>query len=82
MKTIYYYCEEHDPQASIALQASDSNVDVLISLCASDYYHHHDGWEARWPLIFGIRLDEGGPVVARFEVDREAVPQFTAKQLA
>jgi hypothetical protein len=45
---------------------------------AEDYHGNHDGWESRWPLDFIIYESEDGPPAARFEIERETVPQFYA----
>lgn len=49
---------------------------------ASDYHSNHDGWESHWPLTFVIYESEAGPELARFSVDREAAPQFTAAHVS
>lgn len=51
--------------------------DVAID-AAEDYHANHDGWESSWPLDFLIYESEEGPAVARFEIERETVPQFYA----
>jgi hypothetical protein len=45
----------------------------------ADYCHgNRDGWEATWPLVFRVRLPDG--TTEDYEVEREAVPQFTASR--
>jgi hypothetical protein len=51
--------------------------DVAVD-AAEDYHSNHDGWESVWPLDIFIYESEEGPAIARFEVEREAVPQFYA----
>lgn len=44
----------------------------------ADYVHaQRDGWESTWPLAFRVRNSDG--LTADFEVDREYVPEFTAR---
>jgi hypothetical protein len=54
----------------------DLAVDV-----AEDYHSNHDGWESRWPLDIDLYETEDGPIVARYEVERESVPSFSAREL-
>lgn len=51
--------------------------DVAVD-AAEDFHGNHDGWESVWPVDFTIYESEDGPPVARFEVERETVPQFHA----
>jgi hypothetical protein len=45
----------------------------------ADYCHaHRDGWDATWPLDFRVKCEDGS--IVDFEVDREAVPEFTARK--
>jgi hypothetical protein len=60
---------------SVFLDPEDQAVDA-----AEDYYSNHDGWEAKWPLTFTIYESEEGLEVAAFDVEMEAVPQFTASR--
>lgn len=48
----------------------------VVTDLADDYHSNHDGWESSWPLQF--RIYEDGVEVARFEVEREYDPRFTA----
>lgn len=54
---------------------------VAAELCADDYHSNHDGWESRWPLKLEILVGEGGDVLARFEIERESVPSFSASEI-
>jgi hypothetical protein len=49
---------------------------------AEDLHDEHDGWEASWPVTIILFVSETGPEAARFLVDREARPVFTAARLA
>lgn len=51
----------------------------IAEKCADDYHANHDGWEASWPVMLAIYESEYSPAIATFEVDREAVPEFTAR---
>lgn len=54
--------------------------DIAVD-AAEDYHHNHDGWEAEWPVDIAIYETEEGPMLARFRVERETVPQFSAYEL-
>jgi hypothetical protein len=56
----------------------DFECALIVTDCAEDYFHQHDGWEASWPRTFLIYATEDGPPVARLHVHCESVPQFTA----
>lgn len=56
---------------------SDRAVDA-----AEDYHGNHDGWESSWPLVLTLYGSEEGPAVAKFEVERESVPHFSAREVA
>lgn len=46
----------------------------------ADYVHsQREGYECTWPLKFRVR-DQGG-TTTDFEVDREFVPEFTAREV-
>lgn len=45
---------------------------------AEDYHFNHDGWESSWPLNITLYESEDGPAVAKYEVERETVPEFHA----
>ena len=52
----------------------------LAEAAAENYHYRHDGWDPSWPLILVIR-DENGSEIGTYEVDRESVPQFTAREV-
>lgn len=79
-KTYWYStsdCETRFQLAGVMRPLRDVAVDA-----ADDYHGNHDGWESRWPLDFFIYESEEGLAVARFEVERETVPQFYAWERA
>lgn len=44
----------------------------------ADWFHgNRDGWESSWPLTFRVRSEDG--TEQDFEVDREMVPEFSAR---
>lgn len=46
----------------------------------ADHVHsERDGYESSWPLVFRVRCPDGS--TQDFEVDREYVPEFSARQL-
>lgn len=49
----------------------------LAEEAAEDFHSMHDGREADWPLTITLHLDSDVEV----EVDREAIPQFTAQTI-
>ena len=51
--------------------------DVAVD-AAEDFHGNHDGWEFVWPLEITLYESEEGPPIARFDVEREVVPQFHA----
>jgi hypothetical protein len=55
-----------------------SDQETMIDEAAHDYHSNHDGWEARWPLTLALFADEAGPELARFTVERDVEPVFTA----
>lgn len=55
--------------------------DTLAEWCAEDYWDNHDGWEDRWPKTIVLYLTEDGPECVEFEVEVEAVPQFSASEV-
>jgi hypothetical protein len=52
-----------------------------VEKCAQDFHWDHAGWECSWPLTFILKLEEDGPVVGVFEVEREYSPSFSATEL-
>ncbi len=83
MKRTYFYgIEDYGEGCMFPIETTWPIGDCLAEKCADDYHSNHDGWESSWPLTIAIRETEDGPTIARFSVDRETVPQFTAKQLA
>jgi hypothetical protein len=58
----------------------EKNPDYSIWIVeeAAEYYHDNcDGYECGWPLIFEL-FTMDGKLLGKFEVEREAVPQFSA----
>lgn len=53
----------------------NDDLEFVAEQCA-DEYHTNDGWEDRWPVEFRIYAD--GDEVARFKVEREYEPVFSA----
>ncbi len=47
---------------------------------AEDFHYRRDGWEHReWPIVVWVRSTADASL-AEIEVDREAVPAFTARR--
>ena len=53
----------------------------LAIRCAENFHSEHGGWECSWPLVFKVYESEDGPEIARFSVDRDVAPLFTAIRL-
>lgn len=70
---------EHGPYA-VQSHFSSDNLDRVAEDAAEDYHSHHDGWESQWPLVFRIFNKDELPL-GKFEVEREAVPSFSASLL-
>lgn len=54
------------------------NCEVAAELCAKHWHDERDGLEGEWPRVFSLYRDKTGPAFARFEVQREYEPQFSA----
>lgn len=83
--TLYYnaYGDESGHRHKVTLMGNYDPADsdwhaYIAEQCAEDWHSNHDGFEARWPRVFVLYADKDGPHFARFEVDRETVPQFNA----
>jgi len=77
-RTLWYYCaEDGSPDDAHLLLTRLASLGAIAEAAAEDYHANHDGWESSWPITFVI-LDEARKELARFLVDREAVPQFNA----
>lgn len=88
MPTIVYYNaygdgdeESHRHQLTMIADYDlddDTWNDSIAEQCADDWHDNHDGWEASWPRVFAIFSDKKGPAFARFEINREYEPTFSA----
>lgn len=58
--------------------ADDDTHEDIAEMCAQDWHTEKDGWEGEWPRVFSLYRDKTGPAFARFEVQREYEPQFSA----
>ena len=82
-KTVWYCVDDNDPRNGVEFAVNDRppyDWSYIAQECAEDYYHNHDGWESSWPQLVYLRESEDGPIVAAFNVDMEAVPQFYAHE--
>lgn len=83
-----YYTENGGPESSWTIPGTSGPVDpkwsprpaALAEAAADDYHSHHDGWEGPWPLLITL-LNDDGTEVGVFEVDREMVPSFWAREV-
>ena len=80
---VHYSVEEVCSESLYEAEVTGGDIDWLTAQeCAEDYHHNHDGWELQsWPYTFALRAKEDGPIVARFAVDRESEPRFSATAL-
>lgn len=82
MKTIWYSsegeCHPLEVDSTTCLQRP-LEARHVAEKCADDFHSNHDGWECSWPRTFTLHETEDGPVVATFEIEREAVPLFIAR---
>lgn len=83
--TIFYnaYGDENGYRHEVRLLpdydlSDDSWNDSIAEQCAEDWHDNKDGFEGQWPRVFVLFAGKTGPSFARFEVDRETVPQFNA----
>lgn len=77
----WYSAAEDKSSHRYALTCITTDLYMRAELAAEDYHANHDGWEARWPRTFVLFDAEDGPEVARFTVEREYDPVFTATEL-
>ena len=78
-RTVWYSVVEHGDQRFELLTIKRGDQRDTAIEAADDYHSNHDGWESRWPLTFDLyENEEGGAAFARFEVERESVPEFWA----
>jgi hypothetical protein len=81
MDEIWYRCPEECEDSYYRLINTFCGKESLSSIAqeaADDYHSNHDDWGSSWPLIFSLHETEGGPELARFEVERELEPVFYA----
>lgn len=55
----------------------ETDLKWIAEGAAEDYFQHHDGWEASWPLTFVI-FDDDEKEIGRVLVQHETVPSFRA----
>lgn len=48
--------------------------------CANDFHYAGPGLDCEWPIRMELLDGRGGSVLARFEIEREAVPSFSATE--
>lgn len=81
----YYILDHEDPEDARELKQAIGMGPIECNLGgyakqAADYCHScRDGWEWSWPKTFVILED--GSEVARFLVEREMSPSFSATRL-
>lgn len=58
---------------------SDSDLEYLAEVAAADFHSERDGWEGVWPRTITLYDGKTGPELARFTVEREYEPSFSAE---
>jgi hypothetical protein len=77
LKTYWYSTSDSNDCRYEMRRAARELRDVACD--AAEHYHSEcNGWESIWPLDITLYESEEGPAIARFEVERETVPQFFA----
>lgn len=59
---------------------SDSDLEYLAEVAAADFHSERDGWEGVWPRTITLYDGKTGPELARFTVEREYEPTFSAER--
>ena len=71
--SVHGWDDKHD------LETNHDSMDWIAEDAASDYYDHHDGWEADWPLKIEIFIDGNSKGV--FEIELEMSPTFNSSKV-
>jgi hypothetical protein len=58
---------------------SESDLEFIAEEAAADFHSEHDGWEGNWPRTITLYDGKEGPELARFTVEREYEPSFSAQ---
>jgi hypothetical protein len=81
--TVWYStdAEGHDSRYKIVMDGeawdmNDEGDQVIVAKSAASAWFLDGGFEASWPVEFSLYADEGGPEIARFDVDMEFEPSF------
>ena len=81
--TVYLYNlpDTMDSEDYYTLKSNYDDYDGkwIAEQAAEDYHTRHDGWDAHWPVTLEIRREDHS-VIDIYVVDREAVPEFTARK--
>lgn len=77
-RTWFYSCPDEGDMWPLLSCYGIDDLDMVAEDAADDYHSNHDGWEAAWPKVFAIHETEDGPELARFEVQRDFAPTFSA----
>ena len=73
----HFYIEDYDgPEEAIKSprQHESDDFQELAQNAAEHFWHHCDGWEAKWPKTFVILED--GQELGRVKIDVEFPPSF------
>jgi hypothetical protein len=57
----------------------ESDGQWLAEAAAEHYHNHCDGWEACWPITIVLQRQDGSEFGV-YDVDREVVPEFRARE--
>ncbi len=83
MAFIQYSCDSKDSAPEIDLgndetdfeEAEEWELRMIAENCADHYYHHCEGWEANWPIVFEVFAD--GESIGKWRIGLEFEPSFS-----
>jgi hypothetical protein len=79
-KITFWYSVDGETRYEMTIDSLTDRSDRAVE-AGEDYHHNHDGWEDSWPVEIELFDSEDGPCVGLFEVEREAIPSFSAREL-
>lgn len=71
-----YSVEPHDERYAFESKFTPDSKHWLAEDAAEDFFHNHDGWECKWPMVFNVYDDDKH--LGRYSVDVEHQPHFSA----
>lgn len=74
-----YSVEPYDDRYSFESKFTADSKHWLAEDAAEEFFHEHDGWESKWPLVFNVYDDDRH--LGRYSVDVEHQPHFSATRM-